>query len=153
MNENWKPVPGYEGKYEVSDLGKVRSLKSGEPRLLRPGLCSNGYVSVSLERKTHLVQHIVAQAFIGPRRKDALVLHNNGDRRDNRSSNLRYGTASENNHDTTLHERRKLSIESVKSIRALHGDGVPKVELAERFGVSRRQISNVVRRVQYGSIL
>ncbi len=111
VKEEWRPVPGYEGAYEVSDWGQVRSLarvleypqgfsKSVPPRILKVGLASNGYPTVSLWRnnrgRTHCVHVAVAAAFLGPCPEGLEVLHGSSDRTDNRASNLRYGTRKEN---------------------------------------------------------
>jgi hypothetical protein len=150
--EEWRAVPGFDDCYEVSDRGRVRSLKGGFPKVLRPGLSSNGYLSVALNGSSKLVQHLVAAAFLGAKPPGALVLHSDGSRTNNSASNLRYGTFSENANDRTLHGRRKLTPGDVASIRASHAGGAPKADIAARFGVSRRHVSNVVRGVQYRSV-
>ena len=109
--EIWKPIPGYKG-YEASDLGRVRSWRGRwgrtEPRLLALRL-SNGYPGVGLykddgvSRDARSVHSLVAQAFIGPRPEGYEVRHLNGDRTDNRLSNLAYGTPSENKLDAVSH--------------------------------------------------
>ena len=66
--EIWCPIKGYEGLYEVSDQGRVRSLKFGKERILSPGKLQNGYLRVNFckngEQKNLLVHRLVAQAFI-----------------------------------------------------------------------------------------
>ena len=112
MQEVWKPVPGYEGRYEVSDQGRVRSLdrvvtqisRWGTPytsnrkgRVLRPGPSNFGHLSVVLGRRnTKMVHDLVLRAFIGPPPDMHECCHNNGDPADNRLENLRWGTRSEN---------------------------------------------------------
>ena len=110
--ENWKPVVGYEDAYEVSDLGRVRSLsrrvrlvtrQAGEitrsvpERILRPGSARSGHVSVAIGKgNSRLVHQLVLEAFIGSRPEGFEVLHLNHDPADNRLVNLKYGTRSEN---------------------------------------------------------
>lgn len=110
--ENWKPVVGHEGAYEVSDLGRVRSLErrvrlvtrqAGETtrrvpeRVLRPGATQSGHLSVAIgKNNSRAVHQIVMQAFVGPCPDGCEVLHLNHDPADNRLANLRYGTRSEN---------------------------------------------------------
>jgi hypothetical protein len=109
--EQWKDVPGYEGRYQVSDLGRVRSLdhrvrlvchgvettRLSPGRLLKPGRSRSGHVSVAIGKgNSRLVHQLVLEAFVGPRPKGAESLHLNHDPKDNRLSNLRYGTRSEN---------------------------------------------------------
>lgn len=118
MSERWLPVVDYEGLYEVSDLGRVRSLDRTETinnrwgpmtrvkkgRVLSPGR-RRGYMTVDLrapgERpRHHLVHRLVARAFLGPHSDGkGLVLHRNDDPSDNRVSNLRWGNASDNSRD------------------------------------------------------
>lgn len=81
--ENWKPVPGFEGYYEVSDLGRVRSCerkvkaslrhvpeKTLTARIVKPFVRGRGYIGVGLwragKRTTVYVQRIVLLAFVGP---------------------------------------------------------------------------------------
>ena len=68
-NEVWRDIDGYDGMYQVSDLGRVRSLKYGEVRVLKPQKDNKGgYLRVNLHRdgklKHFLVHRLVAQAFI-----------------------------------------------------------------------------------------
>lgn len=117
----WMPVVGYEGKYEVSDQGLVRSLdrlvschkvfvRTQRGRVLSAGPWRKGYLSVCLaddgKKKTTFVHHLVLEAFVGPRPSpDYEGCHNNGDRLDNRAENLRWDTASANQRDKVNHGR------------------------------------------------
>lgn len=99
--ERWAPIPGYEGAYEASDAGRIRSLRGGrrKPRILRASADSRrGYLKVNLcldnVIRTHKVHRLVALTFLGL--SDLHVLHWNDDPADNRLENLRYGTNSEN---------------------------------------------------------
>ena len=114
MPEQWRPVVGQEGAYEVSSEGRVRSLprivktKRGAlrpypGRMLKPVLQPNGYYTVGIKRKLRTVHSLVAESFIGPRPEGLEVCHNNGRPLDNRAENLRYGTTSENQIDAVLH--------------------------------------------------
>ena len=102
MTELWKPAVGHSG-YEVSSLGRVRSLHRGG-RILRPGTASNGYPTVALGRgKTRTLHSLVAEAFIGARPTGQVVRHKDGDRKNPRASNLIYGTRAENIKDAVAH--------------------------------------------------
>jgi hypothetical protein len=110
--ETWKPVVGFEGLYEVSDRGRVRSLDRVYPqlsrkgkghkhthkgRILRPAPASHGYLTVVLGRgNTRTVHSLVAEAFIGPCPEGQEILHKDQTRLNSRLSNLRYGTRTEN---------------------------------------------------------
>lgn len=151
-NEIWKPAVGFEELYEVSNLGRVRSFrKSAEGKLLRPGRCSNGYVSVSLCGRSVLVQYLVAEAFIGPRPTGALVLHFDGVRTNNALSNLRYGTSFDNRKDAERHgtavigsgySSAKLNETTAKFARENKGV-IPQSKLAKMLGVSPSAIQAV----------
>ena len=119
MAEQWKAVVGYAGWYEVSDHGRVRSLerttRHGRVRVqreLKLTLNSAGYFRVDLSRDNKQLQRqvhrLVLEAFVGPgdgRRKQAC--HCNGDRQDNRLTNLRWGTARDNALDRSRHGRHR----------------------------------------------
>ena len=99
--EIWKPVVGYEGLYEVSNLGRVKSLKYGKERILRPATDSNGYHQVNLCKdgkvKMYLVHRLVAQAFI-PNPHNLPIINHKDERVDNnRVENLEWCTAEYNN--------------------------------------------------------
>lgn len=90
---NWRDIAGYEGKYEVSDLGDVRNAKSGSVLKQRAhhksghpivNLCSGGV------KKTYQVSRLVAEAFIENKTTLNSVKHKNGDISDNRASNLEW---------------------------------------------------------------
>lgn len=112
MPERWIAVPGYEGRYEVSDGGRVRSIIRA-PRLKNPSPKGRGgYVRVRLSDKSatgkmtdHLVHRLVMRAFVGPCPDGMVVCHNNGSSDDNRLANLRYDTPAENTRDIIRHGR------------------------------------------------
>lgn len=122
MPELWLPVVGYEGFYEVSDQGRVRSverrvlhrnektLRTYPSRMLVPR--ATRYLDVTLCRggtqRTLKVHHLVGEAFLGPRPDGLELCHNNGDALDNRAANLRYDTHSANVLDS-VHMRTQVS--------------------------------------------
>lgn len=114
MNETWKPIPGYEGLYEVSDMGRVRSLdqivnlsdgrsRRHSGRILRAtksGRYWQVYLSPELgKRRNVLVHSLVLAAHVGPRPEGQVGRHLNDDKDDNRLVNLAYGTAVDNMQD------------------------------------------------------
>ena len=103
----WRPVVGYEGIYEVSDAGEVRSVPrvdtGGNRRKGRPikqATDRKGYVRVTLHwagrGMTKKVHHLVLEAFVGPRPPGAEGCHNDGRKGNNAVTNLRWDTASAN---------------------------------------------------------
>ena len=119
MTETWKDVPGYEGRYQVSDLGRVRSVdrvahypaytradgiprsastRSLRGRILAPGPQRSGHLSVPLGRPAQgkLVHRLVMLAFVGPCPPNREVLHLDHNPTNNCLTNLRYGSRSEN---------------------------------------------------------
>ena len=110
--EEWKPVLRYEGLYEVSSLGRVKSLRFG--RLLTSNSRNrDGYPVVSLSRagtaKMVLVHTLVAEAFIGPRPPGQVVCHHDDVPDHNAVSNLRWGTQSENAFDKVRNGRHHMT--------------------------------------------
>lgn len=103
--ENWKAIPGYEGQYEVSDQGNVRTFRRGaNGRLLKPGRMPQGHLSVALGRRnSQCVHKLVLLAFVGPAPDRHECCHNNGNPADNRLENLRWGTRRENILDAVRH--------------------------------------------------
>jgi hypothetical protein len=111
----WRPIPGWEGFYEASDHGDVRSLprrdrlgrKAGGQLLAKTE--RGGYLQVSLRRKTEgeracmTVHKAVMLAFAGPRPSGHDIRHLDGNPLNNRRANLAYGTRRENNLDAVRH--------------------------------------------------
>jgi len=113
-HETWRPIAGYEGLYEVSDLGHVRSLPrktaSGMRggKILKPAARNKyGHVRVSLHvngRSTlRQVHQLVAEAFLDPCPPGMEPRHGDGDPGNNAAANLSYGTKSDNCLDSVRH--------------------------------------------------
>jgi hypothetical protein len=111
--EEWRPVPGWEGLYDVSDHGRVRSLprKYVPGRILRAPVAKNGYPMVVLKHRERCryapVHRLVAEAFIGPLPTRHQTRHLDGNPLNNNLSNLTYGTVSENSYDAVRHGRNR----------------------------------------------
>jgi len=99
--ENWKDVVGYEGLYQVSDAGRVRSLnfnkQKGNVQLLKPQANTHGYLQVNLKRRLYAVARLVAQAFIPPIDGKPEVDHIDRDKSNNRIENLRWADRTDQN--------------------------------------------------------
>lgn len=109
--ERWKPIFGYDGIYEVSDLGRVRSKKYGRWKVLKGNKDSNGYLSVILyqngDYKRHRVHRLVAQTFIpNDDKSKTQINHKDENKQNNRVVNLEYCTASYNVTYNNIHHRR-----------------------------------------------
>lgn len=101
QTESWLPIPGYEGYYSVSDQGRVRNARTG--RVLKASHHWSGYRHVTLsvrnQRRQHQVHVLVLTAFAAPRPDGMQACHGPGGQSDNRLSNLRWDTPSENELD------------------------------------------------------
>lgn len=165
--EVWKDIPGYEGEYQASTYGRIKSVErkvvsknwyTGEPfyrtvpeRILKPGrYCKSGHVSVILRRGTSgkPVHQLIMKTFIGEVPDGMEVLHINGIPTDNRLSNLRYGTRRENILDVYHQGKswRKLSTDDVEAIRFGLYCGIRGSELAVMYDISQATISSIKRR-------
>lgn len=101
--EEWRPIPGYEGRYEVSDEGRVYSLLTN--KFLKP-IESGGYHMVALYnggQRLVRINRLVLMVFIGDAPSGMISCHNDGDSTNNRLSNLRWDTYSSNLHDAVRH--------------------------------------------------
>lgn len=107
--ERWLPITGYEGLYEVSDLGRIRSFprQGTDGRVLKafPGKYGHLHLTLWSQRRSKavFVHWVVAEAFIGPRPADLEIRHLDGNAGNNRAINLAYGTSSENEIDKVRH--------------------------------------------------
>ena len=112
MEEVWKDIEGYEGLYQVSNLGRVKSLR--RDIIMRPRVYGGYYhVALSKGHKKYIVpsvHHLVYRAFIGPYTTSRYIVidHINGDRLDNRAENLQKISASENIAKAITHRKENL---------------------------------------------
>ena len=94
IDEIWCPIKGYEGLYEVSDKGRVRSIKFGKERILKPLRNTCGYLQVQLwkngEQKMYLVHRLVAQTFTPNPDNLTEVNHKDEDKDNNSVQNLEW---------------------------------------------------------------
>ena len=164
--ETWRDIPGYEGLYQVSDSGRVRSLdryieySNGKlvfykSKIIKQSEDKHGRMVLGLyknkNRKNYFVHSLVALAFIGERPKDYVVAHCDGNNKNNDLSNLRYDTVRENSIDVFRHGQRivtgKLSNEEVLETRKLYKTGdYTQVDIAKMYNVRHCTISKIVRR-------
>ena len=125
LDEIWTPIKGYEGLYEVSNYGRIKSLnyyKKGKHMVLRLTAKPNTYIKVALRKegktKYYRVHRLVAEAFLSaPKQGQKYVNHINGDKQNNyvcvdgsKPSNLEWCTAKQNaNNPNTRHYGYHLS--------------------------------------------
>ncbi|HET6910528.1 MAG TPA: NUMOD4 motif-containing HNH endonuclease [Mycobacteriales bacterium] len=118
--EEWRSIAGYEGRYEVSSLGRVRSIARIDTRgcrrrekLLSLRRAVSGHLAVALygddSRRGFLVHHLVLEAFVGPRPVGMEGCHWNDDPADNRVENLRWDTRSANQRDSVRNGTHRMA--------------------------------------------
>ena len=171
MKEVWKDIPDYDGRYQVSNIGRVRSLdkeviNSGrrlfcKGRVLSSSKHNMGYLRVSLpfiirqkKRKSFFIHRLVLMAFKGmPTKKRYDCNHINGIKADNRIENLEWCSRKENiRHSFRIglskqgedHHRSKLKEKDVVEIKELlRNKKLKQIEIARKFNVSDVAISMI----------
>lgn len=177
--EIWKDIAGYEGLYQVSDLGRVKSLDricwNGKVNFVRKSKIikdfknKKGYHTVSLNKgkspKSYYLHRLVAIAFIPNPENKPEVNHKKGNKSDNRVCAIEWSTYSENNqhsYDVGLKKkpkgilslRAKFTESQVLAIRRLHRiyPNLNKAKLARRFNVCESAIHNIISRKNWNHI-
>jgi hypothetical protein len=156
--ETWLAIPGYEGIYEASTEGRIRSLdrlvehglrnakRKVKGRVLKANPGNHGYPAVNLYKegtaKFICVHRLIMLTFVGPCPEGLEVAHSDGNRLNARIGNLRYATRSENMQDAIRHGtapvgyrcgQAKLTREQVSAIRM---DTRVQRVIAKDYGVS-----------------
>ncbi len=174
--ENWKPIPEWEGLYEVSDLSRVRSLDrmvtcfggqrlvEGRIMVLKPPNRTSSYFKVGLrrpgERQWFQVHRLVAMAFIGPPPSPELawVLHRDDNPLNNAIENLYWGTSKDNaadriRHGTAVHGKRywstKMTEDGVRSIRRRYAAGESGPKIAADTGIHCSTVYDIINRLTW----
>lgn len=168
--EKWKPIPGYEGIYEISNLGHIHSLprsdaKGGKRKgkQLNPWSNAKGYQLVRLYdtkggARTFQLHRLVMLAFVGTCPGLYQVNHKNCDKADNRLCNLEYVTPEANLSHAKQNGRHpapprrgednntaKLTSGQVITIRREYAEGnISLRQLGDRYGVSKQAIHHIV---------
>lgn len=166
----WKDIKGYEGIYQISDNGDIKSLnrfdKAGHnlKELIRKQKVTKfGYKNITLykdgKRKEYFVHRLVAYTFIGMPKGKKQVNHKNGNKIDNRVENLEWVTVSENHkhmYRTGLrsmegehHNNRKVNAKQAIEIFKSREKGV---DLAKKYGVTTGTISLIRRSKNWTSV-
>lgn len=176
--EIWKDISGYEGYYQVSNQGNLRSLdrkvwdsrgyyKNLKGKELKGTLSKVGYYMVSLNKEHKIskeyVHRLVCETFLGKEEHHECVNHINGDKTDNRVENLEWTTYSENNkhaYEINLksnrgenQSRHKLKEYQVLDIRRIYAEGNHSHrELAKMYGVEHSTIGCITRKESWTHI-
>jgi len=169
MQEIWKDIEDFEGKYQVSNFGRVKSLKrkiseswkgnKAETIILNPLKGDRRYLQVSLwsNGKDHkrYIHRLVAKAFIPNPENKPQVNHKDGDKCNNAVNNLEWNTRSENvKHaiSTGLNKENgkpKLTHGNIISIFRMRNENVPVYKIAKKYNVNPSCIYGVLRRDTY----
>lgn len=150
--ELWKPIIGWESRYEVSDQGRVRNIIT--QHILKPmktgAKRKSGYrmkVRFSTNPRVDLsVAHLVLTTFYGPRKADQVSMHKNDLPEDNRLDNLCWGTMKENMVDSASKFRRggqKLSNEQKREIYYRRSQGEKGKYLAKEYNISAQLVCDI----------
>lgn len=167
MEERWLPVPGFEGAYEVSDQGRLKSLS----RLLRSGrTCRERIINGSLNgagrrvvtlnqdcrKRCCFIYQLVVEAFLGSRPEGYVVHHRDGNPTNDCLENLEYTTFRQNKvYDSETgraahgerHGRSRFTTDQVLELRSLWETGEWKQrDLAKKYGVTQRAVWQVIHR-------
>lgn len=154
--EIWKPV-SIDARYEVSNHGRVRSTDMELPcrgghtrihrgKILTPGACASGHMTVVIDGRSHYVHVLVATAFLGPKPfPGAEVRHKQGDPRQNHDTDLEWSTRGRNTQDKKAHagQKGRLSLDDVQRIKRRLNKGEKGRDLAFEYGVGESAISAI----------
>lgn len=166
--EEWRPIPGYEGLYMASNLGRIRSLDRVVPclrgtrihrgRVLKQGAHPLGYMMVATcshgERESHAVHRLVIRAFKGVPGEGMQTCHNDGNPANNHISNLRYDTTVNNHADKRKHGTllmgeacaySTITDDIVIEMRQRRASGESLPSLVKDYGMSKANISRICR--------
>lgn len=169
IQETWKPAAGFEGRYEISDQGRVKTLlrhRGQQGMILKTLPNKDGYPFVSLSNgngghASRTVHRLVLDAFVGPCPPNKECSHRNGVRSDCRLVNLEWATEKENQamrrvHGTTCQGSRnrlaKLSESDVMTIREMISSGSSMRSLSRKYGVTFACISLIKNRKNWRHI-
>lgn len=168
--EIWKPVPGYEGLYEASNNGRIRSLdrsvecsdgstRTYRGRVLRLGVRSDDRKTVVFSKngltKTCNIARTIAATFLGPCPEDREVNHIDGDRTNDGADNLEYVTALENtrhamalgifNTSGSAHGNAKLTESDIREMRRRSANGEAPIDMKDDYPVNMSTIRAIIR--------
>lgn len=167
MPEIWKDIPGYEGYYQASDSGNIKSLgrnisyllngkeviRFQKEKILKPRVRKDKRLQVDLQKNknktSNNIHKLIALAFLGVRPEGKEVAHEDGNCQNNKLRNLRYATSQENEEDKIRHGTKVFG-EKVKGAKLSDEECLEiflsnerNIRLAEKYKVSDVTISNI----------
>lgn len=175
MIESWRAIPGFPG-YEVSDLGRVRSVRGKCPRILRQRRAGNGYMNIAIRdaagrNRCWAIHVLVLTVFVGPRPEGMQACHfPDRDHANNALPNLRWDTRRANWNDMRVHgtaptgvrhgmhgvrvlgtanPAARLTKAAVRRIRQLSERGWSQRRIAADCGVHQTSVGRIVRRERW----
>lgn len=156
MEEVWKHIKGYEGKYQVSNLGRIKSFyKCKDGKVIKPLSNTNGYLYIALSKgnrnyKRLLIHRLVAETFIPNLDNKPQVNHIDGNKHNNAVSNLEWVTGSENQiHSYNNKLRGNKDIDDDLIIDLYINKKMPTTKIAEIYGV---YYTTIVKRLKKNNI-
>ena len=145
INEIFKDVKGYEGYYEISNLGRVRSTSYKGVKILKPFITKKGYLNVIFcinQKKEHkFIHRLVAETFIPNINNYSTVNHKDENKLNNCVENLEWLSVEDNNRYSN---KKMLTKEQVLQIPSFIKEGYTQLEIANHFNVSRRTIQFIL---------
>lgn len=162
--EEWRPIPGFEGYYSASNLGRIRrdaagkGTHAGHPRKPMSGKRGYQYVALSVNGRVfqHTVHSLVALSYSGPRPPGYTINHKDGRKDNNAAANLEYVTDAENKehasqHGLLMHGARHTHTHMtdvlVRACRADYASGAYSLSmLAKKYPLTASGIHALVRR-------
>ena len=164
-HEIWRDVINYEGFYQISNMGRLKSLHYGKSTILNSGTARDGYKNVTLTvngKKNYYRLHIlVARAFIPNPENKPCVNHIDGDKSNNRADNLQWVNHSENTQHAYImglaksgyeHHSAKFTPEQIEEIRKNYipyNSEFGASALARKFHVNIKTVQKIVRGISY----
>ena len=149
--ENWKNVVDFEGIYEVSDFGNIRSAKTKQLKKITIDAHGRPYLGLWKNNKQKIVRphKLVLEAFVGKAPKGMECCHSDGNQQNNKLNNLRWDTAKNNHADKLKHgtsntgERCNWAKLTKNQVIAIRADIRTQKEIAAEYGVQQSQISRI----------
>jgi hypothetical protein len=170
IKEIWKDIPEHEGEYQVSNLGRVRSieryvthnyggLKLVPFKYMKLSKSNNGYYGLSLKRKRKSIHRLVAIAFIENKNNLPCINHIDGDKSNNNFFNLEWVNHSQNlkhafennlrSNKGIKHPQSKLTEVQIKEIRNLYNKGIQHKIISDMFSISKSYVGTIGRKITW----